>query len=187
MSLVLLAISLSIALGVLAFRFAVFALPVMAGIAAFLQVHGGGAGFGLSFLAGLAGAALSVALVIAILGFARNPFLRLGALGLFAVPSRRGGLRAGPWRRETCARSGCPADASLRWLRRGRRRCGDDQPQCLGRGASRPVALGCGRSRSIDRRRGGNLRCDGPWVIAGQSPGPSLSSRMTMDQSGRCL
>ena len=87
MSLVLLAISLSIALGVLAFRFAVFALPVMAGIAAFLQVHGGGAGFGLSFLAGLAGAALSVALVIAILGFARNPFLRLGALGLFAVPA----------------------------------------------------------------------------------------------------
>ena len=36
MSLVLLAISLSIALGVLAFLFAVFALPVMAGIAAFL-------------------------------------------------------------------------------------------------------------------------------------------------------
>ena len=87
MSLVLLAISLSIALGVLAFRFAVFALPVMAGIAAFLQVHGGGAVFGLSFLAGLAGAALSVALVIAILGFARNPFLRLGALGLFAAPA----------------------------------------------------------------------------------------------------
>jgi len=87
MSLVLLAISLSIALGVLAFRFAVFALPVMTGIAAFLQVHGGGAGFGLSFLAALAGAALSVALVIAVLGFARNPFLRLGALGLFAVPA----------------------------------------------------------------------------------------------------
>ena len=87
MSLVLLAISLSIALGVLAFRFAVFALPVMAGMATFLQVNEGGAGFGLSFLAGLAGAALSVALVIAILGFARNPFLRLGALGLFAVPA----------------------------------------------------------------------------------------------------
>ena len=87
MSLVLLAISLSIALGVLAFRFAVFALPVMAGMAAFMQVHGGGAGFGQSFLAGLTGAALSVALVIAILGFARNPFLRLAALGLFAVPA----------------------------------------------------------------------------------------------------
>ncbi|MEM6388174.1 MAG: hypothetical protein AAF718_18270 [Pseudomonadota bacterium] len=91
MSLVLLAISLTIALGVLAFRFAVFALPVMAGMAAFLQVHGVGAGFGLSFLAGLAGAALSVALVIAILGFARNPFLRLGALGLFAVPAALAG------------------------------------------------------------------------------------------------
>ena len=87
MSLVLLAISLSIALGVLAFRFAVFALPVMAGIAAFLQVHEGGSGFGLSVLAGLAGAAASVAFVIAILGFARNSFLRLGALGLFAVPA----------------------------------------------------------------------------------------------------
>ena len=87
MSLVLLAISLSIALGVLAFRFAVFALPVMAGISAFLQVNEGGAGFGLSFLAGLAGAALSVAFVIAILGFARNPFLRLGALGVFVVPA----------------------------------------------------------------------------------------------------
>ena len=87
MPLVLLAISLSIALGVLAFRFAVFALPVMAGIAAFLQVNEGGAGFGLSFLVGLAGAGLSVAFVIAILGFARNPFLRLGALGLFAVPA----------------------------------------------------------------------------------------------------
>lgn len=87
MSLVLLAISLSIALGLLAFRFAVFALPVMAGIAAFLQVHGGGAGFGLSFLSGLAGAAFSVVFVITVLGFARNPFLRLGALGLFAVPA----------------------------------------------------------------------------------------------------
>lgn len=87
MSLVLLAISLSIALGVLAFRFAIFALPVMAGIAAFLQVHGSGAGFGLSFIVGLAGAAFSVVFVIAILGFARNPILRLGALGLFAVPA----------------------------------------------------------------------------------------------------
>ncbi len=87
MSLVLLAISLSVALGVLAFRFAVFALPVMAGIAAFLQVQDGGAGFGLALLAGLVGAVVSIGLVIAILGFARNPFLRLAALGLFAVPA----------------------------------------------------------------------------------------------------
>ena len=52
-----------------------------------MEVHEGGSGFGLSFLAGLVGAAASVALVIAILGFARNPFLRLCALGLFAVPA----------------------------------------------------------------------------------------------------
>jgi hypothetical protein len=87
MSLILLAISLSVALGVLAFRFAVFALPVMAGIAAFMQVQVGGSGFGLAFLAGVVGAVVSIGLVIAILGFARNPFLRLAALGLFAVPA----------------------------------------------------------------------------------------------------
>ena len=87
MSLILLAISLSVALGVLAFRFAVFALPVMAGIAAFLQVQDGGSGFGLALLAGVVGAVVSIGLVIAILGFARNPFLRLAALGLFAVPA----------------------------------------------------------------------------------------------------
>ena len=87
MSLVLLAISLSFALGVLAFRFAVLALPVMAGIAAFMQVQSGGSGFGLALLAGVVGAVVSIGLVIAILGFARNPFLRLAALGLFAVPA----------------------------------------------------------------------------------------------------
>ena len=70
MSLVLLAISLSVALGVLAFRFAVFALPVMAGITAFLQVQDGGSGFGLALVAGVVGAVVSIGLVIAILGFA---------------------------------------------------------------------------------------------------------------------
>ncbi len=87
MSLVLLAITLSVALGVLAFRFAVFALPVMAGIAAFLLVQDGGTGFGLALLVGVVGAVVSIGLVIAILGFARNPFLRLAALGLFALPA----------------------------------------------------------------------------------------------------
>lgn len=85
MSLILLAISLSVTLGVLAFRFAIFALPVMVGIAAFIEVQDGGSGFGLALLAGVVGAVVSIGLVIAILGFARNPFLRLAALGLFAV------------------------------------------------------------------------------------------------------
>lgn len=81
MTLILLAISLSVTLCVLAFNFAIYALPVMAGISAFQFVHAAGAGFGPSALAALGGAAFSVGLVIAILGFARNPFLRLVALG----------------------------------------------------------------------------------------------------------
>ncbi len=87
MSLILLAISVSVALGVLAFRFAIFALPVMVGIAAFMQVQVGVSGFGLALLAGVVEAVVSIGLVIAILGFARNPFLRLAALGLFAMPA----------------------------------------------------------------------------------------------------
>ena len=87
MTLILLAISLSAALCVLAFNFAIYALPVMAGIAAFQHVHAASAGLGLSALAALGGAAFSVGLVIAVLGFARNPLLRLVALGLFAAPA----------------------------------------------------------------------------------------------------
>ncbi len=87
MTLVLLAISLSFMLCVLAFNFAIYALPVMAAIAAFQFVHATGVGFGLSALAALGGAALSVGLVIALLGFARNPLLRLAALAMFAAPA----------------------------------------------------------------------------------------------------
>jgi len=87
MTLILLAISLSVALCVLAFNFAIYALPVMAGIVAFQHVHAAGIGFGLSALAALAGAAVSVGLVIAVLDFARHPFLRLAALSMFAAPA----------------------------------------------------------------------------------------------------
>ncbi|MBN9673734.1 hypothetical protein [Roseibium aggregatum] len=87
MTLILLAISLSVALCVLAFNFAIYALPVMVGIAAFQHVHSTGAGFSLSALAALGSAALSVGLVIAVLGFARHPFLRLAALAMFAAPA----------------------------------------------------------------------------------------------------
>ncbi|MEW4460004.1 hypothetical protein AB1K42_18090 [Roseibium algicola] len=87
MTLILLAISLSVALCVLAFNFAIYALPVMTGIAVFQHVHAAGAGFGLSALAALGGAAVSVGLVIAVLGFGRNPLLRLVALTMFAAPA----------------------------------------------------------------------------------------------------
>ena len=87
MTLILLAISLSIMLCILAFNFAVYALPVMAGIVAFQHVHAAGIGFGMSALAALGSAAFSVGLVIAGLGFARNLLLRLAALAVFAAPA----------------------------------------------------------------------------------------------------
>lgn len=50
MTLILLAISLSIALCVIAYNFAIYALPVMVGITAFQYVYGTGAGFLMSGL-----------------------------------------------------------------------------------------------------------------------------------------
>ena len=87
MSLILLAISLSIALAVLAFRFAVFALPVMAAIGAFQHLQSGDAGFAVSAAAALAGAFAAMAVVLLALWFARHPILQLAALALFAAPA----------------------------------------------------------------------------------------------------
>lgn len=87
MTLILLAISLSITLCVLAYNFAIYALPFMVGLTAFQHVYGAGAGFLMSGLAAFGAALASVALVIAILGFARNPALRLLALAVFAIPA----------------------------------------------------------------------------------------------------
>jgi hypothetical protein len=87
MTLILLAISLAIAACVIAFNLAIYALPVMAAIVAAQFTWGTGAGLLMSGLAAAGGALLSIALVIAVLGFARNPILRLIALGLFAVPA----------------------------------------------------------------------------------------------------
>lgn len=87
MTLILLAISLTIALCVIAYNFAIYALPFMVGLTAFQYVYGMEAGFPLSALAALGAALLSVALVIAVVGFAKNPALRLIALAVFAVPA----------------------------------------------------------------------------------------------------
>ena len=87
MTLILLAISLSIALCVIAYNFAIYALPFMVGLTAFQCVYGTGAGFLMSSLAAIGAALLSVGLVIAVLGFAKNPALRLIALAIFAVPA----------------------------------------------------------------------------------------------------
>lgn len=87
MTLILLAIALTIAACVIAWNLAVYALPVMAGISAAQLAWGAGAGVLMSGLAAIAAAVLSVAVVILVLGFAKNPALRLVALALFAVPA----------------------------------------------------------------------------------------------------
>ena len=87
MTLILLAISLTIMLCVVAFKFAIYALPVMAGIVAFQQFHASGTGFGLSAIGALCSAVLSLILVIVVLGIVKRPIVRLIALGTFAVPA----------------------------------------------------------------------------------------------------
>ncbi|MBX9451583.1 MAG: hypothetical protein KL801_06920 [Mesorhizobium sp.] len=87
MALILLAISLTLTACVIAWNLAIYALPVMAAITAAQYAWGAGAGMLMSGLAGAGAALLSIALVIAVLGFARNPILRLIALALFAVPA----------------------------------------------------------------------------------------------------
>lgn len=87
MTLILLAISLTITACVIAWNLAIYALPVMAAITAAQYAWGAGAGVLMSGFAAIGAALLSVALVIVVLGFAKNPVLRLIALALFAVPA----------------------------------------------------------------------------------------------------
>jgi hypothetical protein len=87
MTLILLAISLTITACVIAWNLAIYALPVMAAITAAQYAWGAGVGVLMSGFAAIGAALLSVALVIVVLGFAKNPVLRLIALALFAVPA----------------------------------------------------------------------------------------------------
>ena len=87
MTLILLAISLTIMLCIIAYNLAIYALPVMSAITAAQYAWGAGAGVLMSGFAALGAALLSIVLVIAVLGFAKNPVLRLIALALFAVPA----------------------------------------------------------------------------------------------------
>ncbi len=87
MTLILLAISLTITACVIAWNLAIYALPVMAAITAAQFAWGTGTGVLMSGLSAAGAALLSIALVIAVLGFARKPVLRFIALALFAVPA----------------------------------------------------------------------------------------------------
>ncbi len=87
MSLILLAIALTITFCVLAYNLAIYALPFMVGLSAAQYAWGAGAGIFLSGVAAVGAALLSIGLVIAVLGFAKSPALRLVALAVFAVPA----------------------------------------------------------------------------------------------------
>jgi hypothetical protein len=87
MTLILLVASLSVALCVIAYNFAIYALPFMVGLTAFRVVYATDAGFLLSGLAAAAAALFSIGFVIAVVGFAKNPAFRLFALAVFAVPA----------------------------------------------------------------------------------------------------
>jgi len=87
MTLILLAISATIVLAVLAWNLALYALPVMVATTAFQWMSGADIGFWTTLLVSLGAVLLSWVLVFAIIGFARNPALRLAALALVAVPS----------------------------------------------------------------------------------------------------
>jgi hypothetical protein len=87
MTLILLALSLSVALCVIAFNFAIYALPCMVGLAAFRYVHAMDAGFTMSAIAALGAAFLSVALTVAVLAIARHSVLRFAVLTIFAAPA----------------------------------------------------------------------------------------------------
>jgi hypothetical protein len=87
MTLILLALSLAIALCIIAYNLAIYALPFMVGLSAAQFVYGAGAGLLMSGFAAISAALLAIGLVIAVLGFAKNPVLRLIALAVFAVPA----------------------------------------------------------------------------------------------------
>lgn len=87
MSLILLAITAAIVVCVVAYYFATYALPFFVGLTAFQWVYASEAGFLMSGLAALSAALASIGLVIAVVGIARNPAVRLLALAVFAAPA----------------------------------------------------------------------------------------------------
>lgn len=87
MTLILLAISLTITACVIAYSLAIYAMSIMAAISAAQFAWGAGAGVLMSGFAAIGAALLSIAGVIVVLGFAKNPALRFIALALFAVPA----------------------------------------------------------------------------------------------------
>lgn len=86
-SLILLTLTLVIAVAVIAYNLALYAMPLMIGVTAFQVVHGAGAGIVLSLSAASVIVVLAVAVVLAVLGLARHPLIRLGGVAIFAGPA----------------------------------------------------------------------------------------------------
>lgn len=91
MTLILLAVSFTIALTMIAWHLAIYALPFMVGLATFRYVHATDASVLMSMLAALGAAGLSVVVAAAILTFIRAPLLRLPVLAVFAAPAALAG------------------------------------------------------------------------------------------------
>lgn len=87
MTLILPAIALTIAFCALAYGLAIYALPFSVGLTAAQYTWAAGAGIVMSGFAAIAAALLLLAVVIAVLGFAKNSIVRLIALAVFAVPA----------------------------------------------------------------------------------------------------
>ena len=121
MTLILLAVSFTIALTMLAWHFAIYALPFMVGLAAFRYVHATDASVLMSMLAALGTAGLSVVVAAAILAFVRAPLLRLPVLAVFAAPAALAGYAVVHGVAHNVIEFDGRAQSSLR-LRRPRRR-----------------------------------------------------------------
>ena len=91
MSIILLAISLTIAACIIAWNLAIYALPFGVGIMAFQYVHAMESSFLFSALAATCAALASIVLVFVVIGLARNPALRVMALAVFAIPAMLAG------------------------------------------------------------------------------------------------
>lgn len=91
MTFILLAVSFTIALTMIAWHFAIYALPFMVGLAAFRYVHATDASVLMSMLTALGAAGLSVVIVATILAFIRAPLLRFPVLAVFAAPAALAG------------------------------------------------------------------------------------------------
>lgn len=91
-SLILLSLTLVIAVAVVAYNLALYAMPLMVGVTAFQLLHGAGAGIVLSGVAAIGAVILAVAVVLAMLCLARHPVVRLGGVAIFAGPAMVAGF-----------------------------------------------------------------------------------------------